>query len=295
MKKRYFLLLLMLVILPHAIRAQTPTDTSAARAAAAELNARIKSLTARSDSLKKAADLLNIRADSILTASGLATPPEPNRWKGSFGLGYTLNRGNSDQTSLVSTLEFERAGISSRFKSNNSVTSTSGSGKETNKGAFKNKFELNQSQRFFYFAALDLDYNRQAGVDLRLAPGVGVGISAVARRKCRLAFNLGVNPITEYLRGRPDETKGYYLASEDLSLVLNSRTRLDQSITWKPRFDRTEDYLLNLSVAMTNKLAADFDLKLNLETRYDSRPPERDPPVKRQDWMFYTSIAYNLW
>ena len=288
------LITLLLAAPPSA--GQGTADTSGIRAAAAELYARAKLLGARSDSLKKAADLLKTRADSILLASGLAAPPEPDHWSGSFGLGYTLNRGNSEQTSLVSTFDAERDGDKTRFISHNSVTNTTSEGGEkTNKGAFKNKFELERSEWFFFFAVLDADYNRQAGVNLRLSPGAGVGISAVDSKRLRVDFNFGANPVTEFLRDQPSRTKGHYLASEALALTLNGRTRLTQNVTWKPRFGKTEDYLLNFGITLVSQLTSSFDLKMTLEGRYDSRPPVRTPAVKRQDWMFFTSVSYNFW
>lgn len=284
-----FIALLVFSFFPGTVSAQSLADTSAARTAATELNS-------RADSLSKSAAELGVRADSILLASGLKKPPVPDHWSGSFGLGYTLNRGNSEQTSLVATFNTARKGDKARFTSGSSVTNTSSKGGEnTNKGSTKNKFELDQSERFFYFAALDADYNRQAGIDLRLSPGAGVGIAAVAKKKYRLDFNFGANPVTEFLRDQPTQTKGHYLASEALSLRLNGRTSLTQSVTWKPRFDATEDYLLNFVVSMTSQLTSSFDLKMTLDINYDSRPPVRTPAVKRQDWMFFTSIAYNLW
>lgn len=268
------------------------------------------SLLLRADSLARAADSLKVLVDSLIhlpakpaAVKPAGTRPEApakeapaNPWEDSFGLGLTVNRGNSRQQSFVSTLDLDRKGRKARFNSNSAVTSTSSSeGGRSQKGSFKTKYELDQSRRFFYFASLDLDYNRQAGIDLRLAPGLGVGISAITRKKCRLHFNLGANPVTEYLRYQPKRTRGHYLGGEDLRWTFNSRTRLEQSLVWKPSYDKTEDYLLNFSISLTNKLAGNFDLKLNLEGRYTSRPPLHDPPIRRQDWMFYTAVAYSLW
>ena len=46
---------------------------------------------------------------------------------------------------------------------------------------------------------------------------------------------------------------------------------------------------------MASQLTRSFDLKMTLEGKYDSRPPVRTPKVKRQDWMFFTSVSYDLW
>ncbi len=295
--------LAVLVSAAPARSAQSRPDSSAVRSRATVLRAHADSLSAHADSLSaladslgKSAGALNSSADSLLVAAGMIRPPKPDLWHGSFGLGYTLNRGNSEQTSLVTTFDSGRKGQKTRFSSHSSITNISGEGREgTNKGSSKNKFELEQNRRFFYFAALDAYYNRQAGINLRLSPGAGIGIAALSRKKLRLDFNFGANPVTEFLRGQPNRTKGHYLASEALDVQFNERTRLTQNLSWKPRFDKTEDYLLNFSITLASQLTSSFDLNMTLEGKYDSRPPVRTPAVKRQDWMFYTSVSYNLW
>ncbi len=279
-----------------ATAAQSLPDSTAARGMADKLRAKADSLSLRADSLGKISGALKASSDSILLDAGLKLPAQPDHWNGSFGLGYTLNRGNSEQSSLITTFDSGRKGEITRFISHSSVTSTSSeSGEKTNKGSTKNKFELEHNERFFYFAALDADYNRQAGIDLRLSPGAGVGVAALTGRKLRLDFNFGVNPVTELLRGQPNQTKGHYLASEALEMQLNGRTRLTQNVSWKPRFGKTEDYLLSFGITLASQLTHSFYLKMTLEGKYDSRPPVRTPAVTRQDWMFFTSVSYDIW
>lgn len=268
----------------------------------------LDSLSAAADSLARAADSLKALVDSLSSAAASAGAKDPSEekaaaekaekslWDGGFGFGLTINRGNSRQSSLVSNLEISRTGEKTRFIHQTTVTKTSSEDEDdVSKGSFNSKYELNQSKRFFYFTSLDMNYNRRAGIDFRVAPGLGVGISAAASHRCRLNFNFGANLVTEYLRDRPNSTNGHYLGSQDLRINLSSHTRLDQSLTYKPRFGRTEDYLLDFSVSLTGNLTSSFDLKLNLISSYNSRPPRRDPPIRRQDWMFYTAIAYSIW
>jgi len=275
---------------------------------AAPKNPELDSLHYLTDSLARAADSLAALVDSLISPADRAAepaPPEPvpqekvekdNRWSGTFGMGLTLNRGNSDQRSLVSNLRVNRPGDKTRFSSSATVTdSREHLGTSTNKESLKSKYELDQTKRFFYFATLDMYYNRQEGLNMRLAPGMGVGFAILAKTKCRLNLNLGANPITEYRRNEPRRTHGHFLGSQDFRIDLNSHTRLEQNMTYKPRFDRLNDYLLTFEVSLTNQLTSAFDLKLNLEGIFNSRPPKHDPPYKRQDWMFYTAIGYNIW
>ncbi len=275
----------------------------------------LDSLSAASDSLAHTADSLKALVDSLLSRTGQegktagkeekaagqesaekSKNEEKNIWDGSFGLGGTLNRGNSRQSSLISTVEIERTSKKTRLISKASVTTTSSSkGKDANKGIFKTKFEFKGKKLIFYFSSLDVDYDRQAGIDLRVAPGLGLGVAVISSKRCRLELGFGANPITEYLHNQPNRTKGHYLSNLELKINLSAKTTLNQSITYKPRAGRLQEYLLNSHLSLTHKLTSNFNIKLNLESVYNSRPPENDPPIRRQDWLFYTTVAYSIW
>lgn len=269
--------------------------------AAAPKSLELDSLQSLADSLARAVDSLKTLADSLLSRAGQESAEnskngEKSLWEGSLGMGGTLNRGNSRQSSLISTVEIEHKSKKTRLITKASVTTTNSSkGKDSDKGAFKTKFEFKGKKLIFYFSSLDMDYNRQAGIDLRVAPGLGLGVSVISNKRCRLDLSFGANPITEYLHKKPNRTKGHYLCNQELKINLSERTKLDQSITYKPRAGRLKEYLLNFRLSLTNKLSSDFNLKMNLENIYNSRPPQHDPPYKRQDWMFYTAIGYNIW
>lgn len=270
------------------------------RVSLAQTEAELDSLRSAADSLVRTVDSLRLVVDSLRAPvpppPAAAPPAVRNPWRMGSGLGYTLNRGNSHQTTLISSLDLSRRGEKTRFLNEASMASaTVKDGPKTKKASLKSKFELEHSERFFYFTTLDLDHNREAGLDLRLAPGLGAGMVLLNGGKVNLNLNLGVNPITEYRREHPRTTRGHYLGIQELSVRFNSRTRMEQSLTYKPRFDRTEAYLMNFNLSLNNQLTSSFSLKVNLEGKYNSRPPVRILPYDRQDWMFYTAVNYSIW
>ncbi len=273
---------------------------SPSTAALDSLRAAADSLSHAADSLSHALDSLSARPAPALSPPKPAAPPTPTPpkkpWEMGLGLGYTLNRGNSSQTTLVSSLNLARAGERTHFKTE--ATSTNASiegGKKTQKAALRSKLELKHNARFFYFTTLDLDHNREAGLDLRVAPGLGAGIAVLTAKKVTLNLNLGANPITEYFRGQSSTTRGHYLAIQELKVRFNSRSRLEQSLTYQPRVDKIESYLINFNLSLSNELTQSFSLKVNLEGKYNSRPPVHVPAYKRQDLMIYTALSYSIW
>ena len=269
--------------------------------------ATLDSLNNLADSLYQRSDSLSSLVDSLLTKGEVkkkAAPKveekaeikKPNYWDGSAGLGFTVNSGNSEQHTLVTNLSVSRNGEKTRFNSQNTITRTNGSSsKSTNKGNFKNKFEVRFSKRFFYFANADMNYNREAGVDFRLSPGLGAGYLAIDRKKVKLNFNFGANPITEWLKDQDHTTRGHYLFSEEFRAQINGHARVEQNLTFKPRFDQFENYLMSFNVNFTMSLFSNLELQTNIENTYNSRPSKHDPPYKKSDWMYYTSLAFNFW
>jgi putative salt-induced outer membrane protein YdiY len=264
----------------------------------------VDSLRAIVDSLARRADSLAVLADSFAAArTQKAQAPAPagpaevkGPWQGGLGLGLSLNYGNSRQSALISDLDAKRQGRKTRFISHASMTNAgTGERNRTSKGNLRSKFELNQNSRLFYFSSLDLDYNRQAGLNLRVSPGFGAGLGLISGKRARVNLNIGVNLVSEYLRDKPGSTSGHYLVSQDAQIRFNGNIRLEQNISFSPRFEQPNNYLVNLSASLIDQVTRNFSLNVNLEGHFNSRPPFRIPPYKRQDWTFYTSLNYSFW
>ena len=267
--------------------------------------ASLDSLNNLADSLSQRSDSLSSLLDSLLNkkkaeeeakekATQEAKKKKPDHWNGSAGLGFTVNSGNSEQHTIVTNLSLARNGDKTRLNSQSTITNTNGT-ESTNKGSFKNKFEVRLSKRFFYFASADMNYNREAGVDFRLSPGLGAGYLAIDKKDVKLNLNFGANPITEWLKDRDRTTRGHYLFSEEFRAKINGYARMEQNLTFKPRFTEFENYLLSFNVTFTMSLFSNLEVQTNIENNYNSRPPSHDPPYKKSDWMYYTSLAYNFW
>ena len=255
--------------------------------------ASLDSLNNLADSLAQRSDSLSFLVDSLMNknraeekatekkATEKAEKKKADHWDGSAGLGFTVNSGNSEQHTIVTNLSLTRHDDKTRFSSQNTVTKTNGTeSNSTDKGSFKNKFEVRLSKRFFYFASADMNYNREAGVDFRLSPGLGAGFLAIDRKEVKLNLNFGANPITEWLKDQDRTTRGHYLFSEEFRAKINGYARVEQNLTFKPRFVEFENYLMSFNVTLTMSLFSNLELQTNIENNYNSRPSSHDPPLQ---------------
>ncbi len=218
-------------------------------------------------------------------------------WNPQVGLGLTVDKGNNDRNLLVLDFSsFNRAGIH-EIRTLASFSNETGSGRRTiRKADFSSKLNLFYHPDLFFFGSLDAVHNSGAGIDYRIAPGIGAGV-VIARREVQdtlvysLTANLGVNPVIENLDGRPPVTRGHYLFIQELEYNFDSRTHLNQRLDYKPSFRNDDNYLLDMSLGLTHEVSRRFNVSNRLKLKYDSNPL---PDKKHTDMTLVFSVGYRL-
>lgn len=216
-------------------------------------------------------------------------------WNPQAGVGLTVDKGNSDRNLLV--FDFgsrRRAGIQD-IRTTASFSNETGRERKTiRKADLSSKMNLYYHPDLFFFGALDVFHNNGAGVNYRIAPGVGAG--AVLLRKevldtvvYNLTANVGANPIIENLAGRGAGTRGHYLFIQELEYNFDSRTHLNQRLDYKPSFRNTEHYLIDFTVALSHELNRRLSVTNRLKFKYDNMPV---PGKKNTDMTLVFSISY---
>ena len=179
-------------------------------------------------------------------------------WNSKVGVGLTIDKGNSDRNLIVFDFNSRRKVGIEDIKTAASFSNETGQGRETiRKADFSSKINLFYHQDLFFFGALDMSHNTGAGIDYRIAPGVGAG--AVLFQKTVLdttvysvTLNVGANPIIENLAGHSARTRGYYLIIQEFEYNFDARTHLSQHLNYKPNFRHSDDFLVDSSVAMSH-------------------------------------------
>lgn len=219
-------------------------------------------------------------------------------WRGNADLGFTLTQGNSETTNLSLGAKVIHQAPSRRWTFDGSYLRATTDGDETaNKADASAQFDYFPQDRFFLFARAAAGFNRPAGIDRRLAPGLGVGYTVVAGERADLDVEAGARWIQDrFVDGSTDEAV-YASLEETFSLVLNSTTDLAQSLAYAPKAEDFGEFLLEAEVKLTTEITDGLGLRVSVRDDYDSDPfvdPETGEQREKNDLTFVTGVTFSF-
>lgn len=219
-------------------------------------------------------------------------------WRGSADLGFTLTDGNSETTSLSLGGELDYRLARQRWAFNGSYVRASTDGEETaNKGDAELMYEYFPGPRFFFFGKAGAGFNAPAGLDLRLAPGAGVGYRVVDRERLTVSVETGGEwTRDEFEDGTSDEAVRLS-AAESASWDLSETTSVVQAVTYRPEAAQLDDFLLDGRISVTTRIVEGLGLKVTFRDQYDSEPfvdPDTGEQRAKNDITFVTGLTYQF-
>lgn len=161
-----------------------------------------------------------------------------------------------------------------------------------NRGSLMTRHGFQPSDRFFLSSQFRASYNRPAGIDLRLAPGLGLGYEVVRGEFTRLAVDGGMNWV-ERFTDDTRESSLYFNLEQEFSLRVNESTDLEQRLAYSPRPDDLGDYLIHASLALTTRVWEFLGIKTQISDDFDSTPfvdPDTGEARSRNDLTFVTGL-----
>ncbi len=233
--------------------------------------------------------LLLLTAGAALAQSG---------WNPELGIGLTLDKGNIDRNLFLMDFSSQKRGPIHEVRTNMSFSTETGRERESlRKADLNSKANLYYHPDLFFFGMLDVFHNNLAGIDYRIAPGLGAGV-VLARKEVRdtliynFTANIGANPVFENRAGEGSITKGHYLLITEAEYLLDSSpTRLTGRLDYRPGFTDNANYLVDLSAAVVHQVSRRFSFSNRLKLKYDSRPL---PTKRHADLTFVFMIGYKL-
>lgn len=219
-------------------------------------------------------------------------------WGGSFDLGITVTQGNSETSNFSLSGRTVNRGERHRWLFAGSYLRASTDGQETaNKGELAVQYDYFPGERFFFFGRAAGSFNEPAGLDLRLAPGLGAGYLLAGPPGAELALEGGATWIRdEFVDG--SSTRSVFLAlGQTLHWKVSETTTVDQSLTYNPRSTRLDDYLLTGEASVSTRIAGGLGLKLTLRNEFDSTPfvdPGTGVAREKNDLTLVTGVTYEF-
>lgn len=219
-------------------------------------------------------------------------------WRGSADLGFTLTDGNSETTSLSLGGELDYRLTRQRWAFNGSYVRASTDGEETaNKGDSELMYEFFPTPRFFFFGKAAAGFNAPAGLDLRLAPGAGVGYRLMDREGLTVSVETGGEwTRDEFEDGTSDEAVRFS-AAQAASWDLSETTSVVQAVTYRPEAAELGDFLLDGRISVATRIVEGLGLKVTFRDQYDSEPfvdPDTGEQRQKNDITFVTGLTYQF-
>lgn len=218
-------------------------------------------------------------------------------WRGNADFGYTLTAGNSETTNLSLAARVVRRWERSRWSGDAGFLRATDEGEETaSRGEASVQYDYFPSERVFFFGRTSVSFNEPAGLDLRLSPAAGVGYQVLERERVELTLQGGASWIRdEFTDGTSDEAV-HAVLSEAFRFVLSETADLQQTLTYEPKLEDLEDFLLRTEVSLTAMITDALGLKVSFRDEFDSRP--FDPAVgeerEKNDITLVTGVTYRF-
>jgi putative salt-induced outer membrane protein len=229
-------------------------------------------------------------------AAGQKAEPlhEDDPFAADLTFGFTLTQGNSETTSLNvgATVEYLLPGHEWKA-SGLFLRSTDGGDETANRGSGSARYDFKPSDRVFLYGRFGASYNRQAGLDRRLAPGLGAGYDIVRTPTFSLSLGGGLNWIHDQFADASRTRSVFVTVGQDLSLKVNSTTELKQSLSWSPRPDDPRDYLVRGEAILTTALWRWIGIRFAVLDDFDSTPfvdPDTGERRSRNDLTVLTGL-----
>lgn len=213
---------------------------------------------------------------------------------GDATFGLTITEGNSETLSLNFAGRIAYEIRQHTWSLSTTLLRTRDGGEiRANRGDLSARYKYEPGDRFFLNSQFRASYNRPAGIERRLAPGLGIGYDVLRGELTRLSLDAGMNWIGERFTDDTRESSLYFNLEQKFTLRVNETTDLEQRLAYSPRPDDLGDYLIHASLALTTQVWKFLGIKTQISDDFDSTPfvdPATGEARSRNDLTFITGL-----
>jgi putative salt-induced outer membrane protein len=223
-------------------------------------------------------------------------PPEPppGNWVGSAGLGFSLNRGNTETTNLNVSFDatydpkkqdlWKFQGLYLRGDTDGETS--------VDRLFLQGRYERKIMERAFIFGRAQYLRDRFKEIDYLIATNGGVGYKVVASDTVSLSVDAGAGVSWEKNPGLELDTSGVITASDQFAWKLSPSATVTQgfSVLWDA--DDFGDALYTFSAGLSTSVLKQLELKVELLDAYKTKPP--NDLVEKNDVAFLTAVVYKF-
>jgi putative salt-induced outer membrane protein YdiY len=235
--------------------------------------------------------------DVTLSSVKSVSSQEPH-WTGAVVVGGLLTRGNSNTESLNVSVEASRRGRDDRISANagyifSRQADPNGPGKTTTADNWfaAGKYDYYFTEKFYGFAALRVEHDTIAELDVRVTPSVGVGYQWVESPDFNFATEAGLAWVYEdYATGGTDDHFAARLAYH-VDKKFNDKVSVRHNLEYLPSLEDISDYNLNADAGIRASLTKTMFAEFKFEWRYDATPA---PDAANNDLRYLLGVGWSF-
>lgn len=229
-------------------------------------------------------------------------------WEGSASLGMSLTSGNSETLMINGAVSAERAteksklllGVQGNYgETEVTYPDTANPPNEITKDETTTKdakaygqYNRTVTDRLYWLVASSIEYDDIAAIDYRWTLGPGLGVYLIKTDKTSLGVEAGPSYIREKVGGVEDDVAALRLG-ERFDHNLSETAKIWQAAEYLANFEDFEAYLLNAEVGVEAALMGDLSLRVVLQDKYNSAPPEGSG-LKKNDVALIAALVYKF-
>ncbi len=221
---------------------------------------------------------------------------EPPRWSVLGDFGFTSTSGNSDISTfsygLYADYYIDREQKRNRLSLTGSAIYSKDQGNETaNRGDLALRYDYRPGDAFFIYAILFGSYNKPAGLDQKIAPGVGVGYRFINTDRVTLDGSVGPSYIRDRFVDGSTRQAWYGTFGQAFKLTVNDKTDLVQSFAVVPSDQNT---LVHFDLGLVTELWKFLTLNVSFVDDFDSNPftdPVTGIQAEKNDITFVAGVG----
>lgn len=217
------------------------------------------------------------------------------KWKLTAEMGGTKKEGNTDTVEFNGRLELSRKSmvdllrfyVTGRYGEADQVRDTS----EVIFGSYYEHLLFN-SDRWFAFGRLELEYDEFENLELRTDLSGGLGYYFIKQDEHELKGRLGAGYLHESFMNGETDSSATLDVGLDYRVEIKPWLQFVHASTYTPTFDGLEDYRLEFDSAVLLPFTDQrFAFKLGMKNEYDSMP---QPGIERLDNTYYANLLVNI-
>lgn len=235
--------------------------------------------------------------DPARSAAEREAPEDTLGWSGNADFGLTVTRGNSETTNLSLGARVARRFPAHRLGFSTSFLQATEEGEQiASRGEAKLEYDYFPGPRNFLYARTTASFNEEAGLDLRVGPGLGSGYTLVDSEKVTLSARGGASWIREEFADGTSTGAAYFAASQSLELTLSETSTVSQEVRYNPRAEDLSDYLLHAEASLTTMISGSIGLRVSAVEQFDSTPFENPDgeDAEKHDLTLITGVTYSF-